>query len=53
MFAKVLVNNLEICRKLLELLLNVKIKKVSLPEKQKTIEILADGKEMRMEYQRN
>ncbi len=49
MFGKVLVNNPEICRKLLELLLAVKIKQISFPEQQKTIEILADGKGIRLD----
>ena len=49
MFGKILVNNPEICRKLLELLLDVKIKRISYPEKQKTIEILADGKGIRLD----
>ena len=44
MFGKVLVNNPKICRRLLEVLLEIKIKKVSFPERQKTIEILSDGK---------
>ena len=49
MFAKVLVNNPEICKRLLELLLEVKINKVLVPEKQKTIEILSDGKGIRLD----
>ena len=49
MFAKVLVNNPEICRRLLEILLNIKIKSVSVPEKQKTIEILSDSKGIRLD----
>ena len=49
MFAKVLVNNPEICRRLLELLLEIKIKSVSVPEKQKTIEILSDSKGIRLD----
>ena len=49
MFGKVLVNNPEICRKLLELLLEVKIKKIFFPERQKVIELLADGKGIRLD----
>ena len=49
MFGKVLVNNPEICRRLLEVLLEIKIKKVSFPERQKTIEILSDGKGIRLD----
>ena len=49
MFGKVLVNNPEICRRLLEVLLEIKIKRISFPEKQKTIEILADGKGIRLD----
>ena len=49
MFGKVLVNNPEICRRLLEVLLNLKIKRISFPEKQKTIEILSDGKGIRLD----
>lgn len=49
MFGKVLVNNPEICRRLLEALLEVKIKEISFPERQKTIEILSDGKGIRLD----
>ena len=49
MFGKVLVNNPEICRRLLEVLLEIKIKKISFPERQKTIEILVDGKGVRLD----
>ena len=49
MFGKVLVNNPEICRRLLEVLLEIKIKAVSFPERQKTIEILSDGKGIRLD----
>ncbi len=49
MFGKVLVNNPEICRLLLELLLQVKIKQIYIPEQQKTIEILSDGKGVRLD----
>ena len=49
MFGKVLVNNPEICRRLLEVLLEIRIKKISFPERQKTIEILSDGKGIRLD----
>ena len=49
MFGKVLVNNPEICRRLLEVLLEIKIKKISFPERQKTIEILGDSKGIRLD----
>ena len=49
MFGKVLVNNPEICRRLLELLLETKIKSISFPERQKVIEILSDGKGIRLD----
>ena len=49
MFSKVLTNNPEICRRLLELFLDIKIKKVLQPEKQKTIELLANGKGIRLD----
>ena len=49
MFAKVLVNNPEICRRLLELLLDIKIKSMSVPENQKIIEILSDSKGIRLD----
>ena len=49
MFGKVLVNNPGICRRLLEVLLEIKIKKISFPERQKNIEILSDGKCIRLD----
>ena len=49
MFTKVMVNNPEICRKVLERILAIKINKVMMPEKQKTIEILSDGKGIRLD----
>ena len=49
MFGKVLVNNPEICRRLLEVLLEIKIKRISFPERQKTVEILSDGKGIRLD----
>jgi len=49
MFGKILVNRPEICRRLLEVLLGIKIKSISFPERQKTIEILSDGKGIRLD----
>ena len=49
MFGKVLVNNPEICRRLLEVLLDIKIKEISFPERQKNIEIISDGKGIRLD----
>ena len=49
MFTKIMVNNLEICRRILELFLDIKIKKVVIPEKQKTIEILSNSKGIRLD----
>ena len=49
MFGKVLVNNPKVCRRLLEVLLDIKIKEISFPERQKTIEILSDGKGIRLD----
>lgn len=49
MFCKVLVNNLELCRLLLELLLGIKIRKVVNVTKQKSIDITADAKSVRLD----
>ena len=49
MFGKVLTNSPEVCRRLLELLLGIRIKKVLVPEKQKVVEILSDGKGIRLD----
>lgn len=45
-FCKVLENNLDLCRELLELILKVKIKKVELADKEKVLDITPDGKEL-------
>lgn len=45
-FCKVLENNLDLCRELLELILKVKIKKVELSDKEKVLDITPDGKEL-------
>ena len=49
MFCKVLENNPNICKELLELFLDVKIKKVVCVSKQKPIEITSDGKGIRLD----
>lgn len=48
-FCKVLENNLDLCRKLLELILGVKIKKVELADKEKVLDIMPDGKSVRLD----
>ena len=49
LFGKVMSDN-EICRKVLEKILNVPIKKVEFPVTQKTIDILLDSKGIRLDY---
>ena len=49
MFTKVLENNLELCRRVLELILDVKIESVSISERQKSIEILPESKGIRLD----
>lgn len=49
MFCKVLTSNLTLCKELLELILEVKIKKVELSESQKTIEKTYDGRGIRLD----
>ena len=49
MFCKIMSTKPEICRKLLELVLDVKIRKVGLPINQKGIEITYDGKGVRFD----
>lgn len=49
MFCKVLTHNLELCRELLEIILDQKIRKVELPEAQKSIKITYDGKGVRLD----
>ena len=48
-FCKVLENNLDLCRQLLELILDVKIKKVELADKEKVLDITPDGKSVRLD----
>lgn len=49
-FCKVLENNLDLCRQLLELILGVKIKQVELADKEKALDITPDGKELFTNY---
>ncbi len=49
MFCKILENNLDLCKELLELILELKIKKVECISKQKAIEITSDGKGIRLD----
>lgn len=48
-FCKVLENNMDLCRQLLELILGVKIKKVELADKEKVLDITPDGKSVRLD----
>lgn len=49
LFCKVLSHNLELCRQLLEIILETKILKVELAETQKTVDITYDGKGIRLD----
>ena len=49
-FCKVLENNLDLCKELLELILKIKIKKVVLADKEKTLDVTPDGKELLTNY---
>jgi len=49
MFCKVIVNNLKLCKSLLELVLNVKIRKIVDVTKQKSIDVKADAKSVRLD----
>ena len=49
MFCKVMTHNLELCRELLEIILDQKIRKVELLEAQKSIKITYDGKGVRLD----
>lgn len=48
-FCKVMENNLDLCRELLELLLKVRIKKVKLADKEKVLDITPDNKSVRLD----
>lgn len=49
MFCKILYENPEVCRELLSLILNKKVTTIKYPEKQKAIELTADGKGIRLD----
>lgn len=49
-FCKVLENNLDLCKELLELILKIKIKKVVLADKEKTLDVTPDGRELFTNY---
>lgn len=49
MFCKILGQDKELCREILELILDRKIKYIRYPETQKTIEITSDGKGVRLD----
>ncbi len=49
MFCKILENNPEICKELLEVILGIRIKKVEFVSKQKEIRIKSDGKGVRLD----
>lgn len=48
LFAKVMANK-EICRKVLEKILNISIKKISIPTTQRTIDLILEGKGVRLD----
>ena len=49
MFCKILENNLELCKELLELILDIKIKKIQPVESQKAVDMTYDGKGVRFD----
>lgn len=49
MFCKILTSNLELCKDLLELILDIKIKKIKPVESQKSINVTYDGKGVRFD----
>lgn len=49
MFCKVMQNNPDLCKHLIELIIGKKIKMITYPDTQKAIEITADGKGIRMD----
>ena len=48
-FCKVLENNLDLCRQLLELILGVAIERVELADKEKVLDVTPDGKSVRLD----
>ena len=49
MFCKIMQNNEDLCKELVELILDVKIRSIICPDKQKSIEITADGRGIRLD----
>ncbi len=49
LFCKIMSNNLELCRKVLEVILDISIREVKLPESQKTIDLTSDGRGVRLD----
>jgi len=49
MFCKIMVTHPELCKELLELILNVKIRKIEFPESQKVMEETYDGRGIRLD----
>lgn len=49
MFCKTLSTNLDVCRQLLELVLDIRIREVKLAQPQKAISITADGRGIRLD----
>ena len=49
MFCKIMTTDLELCREVLELILDISIKEVKLPEGQKAIKLTPDGKGVRLD----
>ncbi len=49
MFCKILLDNKDICKEIIELLLGCKVKEIVYPESQKTIELTSDGKGIRLD----
>ncbi len=53
LFCKIMTTNLELCRKVLEVILDVSIKEVKLVESQKSITITGDGRGVRLDVYLN
>ena len=49
MFCKILMNNKDICKEVIELILGCKVRNIVFPEVQKTIELTSDGKGIRLD----
>ena len=49
MFCKIMLDNKDICKEVIELLLGIKVHDIQYPEKQKTIELTSDGKGIRLD----